>query len=658
MATTIGELLVKLGLDGSTYTKGISDAESKTKGSTGNIGKSFDDAGGHVSKFGGIMAGIGAGIGMAAFGAVTTGIGKVTDVLGDAEKAYQDAAVSTAQLSTAVGNNVGTWSYYQAGVEKGIDANLKFGFSGDDLRSSMAILVGVTDDVGQAQKDQAEAMDLARLKGIDLASATNIVMKAQEGNTGALKKLGIAIAPVTTAMDKLNASGKKVTQAQKDAAKAADLQATETAALTGITQLAGGQAEAYADTSAGKLAAAHAKVTEAMVKLGGITDQIVQAVMPGLADAFENIMNAVGPVLTQLGTAMPGVIATVQAAIQALSGALSPIVKVFAADIPGAIDTVKAAISGLLPSFGSSGAGGAASGLGKDMTQLQTTFSAVFADIQSIVTAATGIITNIWKTFGSDIMGAVKVYMQYIQETFQNVLAIVQGVFDTFSALFKGDWAGVWKGIQEIFSGVWAQVGSIFRALLNALPIALDAFGKIIGGLWGNIWHGLQTAAQSIGNAINSAVAQYVIQPVKDGFNSLVTFIIGIPGRITSAASGMFDGIWNAFKGAINNVIRGWNSLHFSFAGFNMGPLGNVAGFNMSVPKIPTLHSGGIVPGAPGTDVLALLQAGERVTSRADVARGGGAGNTFYITNPVPEPPSVSMAHANLMLAYSGRSGN
>ena len=52
-----------------------------------------------------------------------------------------------------------------------------------------------------------------------------------------------------------------------------------------------------------------------------------------------------------------------------------------------------------------------------------------------------------------------------------------------------------------------------------------------------------------------------------------------------------------------------------------------------------------------------MLQAGERVTSARDVAQGAG-GNTFYITNPVPEPPSVSMAHANLMLAYSGRSGN
>ncbi|MGD0862513.1 MAG: hypothetical protein ABSA21_07095 [Candidatus Limnocylindrales bacterium] len=278
---TIGELLVKLGLEGSGYSKGLSEAESKTRSSTGKMGKSFDEASGHVSKFGGIMSGIAVGAGIAAFNAIEGAAGKLIGVLEDSEKAYQDAQVSTAQLGTALKNNVPAAQDNIDAINAQISANLKYGFSADDQRSSMALLVGVTHNVSQAQKDQAEAMDLARLKGIDLGSATTIVMKAQEGNTGALKKLGIVVAPVTTAMDKLTASHKHATPEQIKAAKAADLQATATAALGVIQQAAGGQAKAYADTSAGKLAAAHAKVTEAMVKLGAITDKIVQAVLPG-----------------------------------------------------------------------------------------------------------------------------------------------------------------------------------------------------------------------------------------------------------------------------------------------------------------------------------------------------------------------------------------
>ena len=659
--STIGELLVKLGLDPATYTKGLSTAESKTKTSMGNAGKSFDDAGTHVSKFGSIMSGMAVGAGIALTNLATDGIGKIVGVLGDSEKAYQDAAVSTAQFNTALKNNIpGINDQKQAlgdtsdAMQSVMEDNLKYGFSMNDQRSTMALLVGVTKDGDQALSDSAEAMDLARLKGIDLASATNIVMKAQEGNTGALKKLGIIVAPVTTAMDKLTATNKKATDAQKAAAKAADLQATETASLAAIQKMAGGQAEAYANTSAGKLAAAHAKVTEAEVKLGAITDQIVQTVMPGLADAFENIMDAVGPVLQQLGQDMPGVISTVNAAIGTLSNALSPIVKVFAADIPGAINTVKAAISGLLPSFGSGS--GAATGLGKDVSALSATFTNAFADIQTIVQGALGILENAWQTFGGDIMAAVKVYMQYVQDTIQNVLQVVQGIFDIFAGLFSGDWSKVWKGVQEVFGGIWNQIGSMLKAALDLIPIMLDAAGKVIGGIWGNIWHGLETAVGVVWDGIAAVIKGY-IGLINAEFNVLVGFVTGLPGAIGKAAAGMFDGIWDAFKGAINMIIKGWNSLEFKFGGFDLGPLGKVASFDMKVPKIPTLHSGGIVPGTPGTDVLALLQAGERVTSARDVAQGAG-GNTFYITNPVPEPPSVSMAHANLMLAYSGRSGN
>ena len=73
---TIGELLVKLGLDNSTFHTALSESESKIKGSTGNIGKHFDDAGAHVSKFGGIMSGIGMGIGMGVFNLAADGIGE------------------------------------------------------------------------------------------------------------------------------------------------------------------------------------------------------------------------------------------------------------------------------------------------------------------------------------------------------------------------------------------------------------------------------------------------------------------------------------------------------------------------------------------------------------------------------------------------------
>ena len=723
---TIGELLVRLGLDPASYTKGLSTAESSTKSSAGNIGKHFDDAGSHVSKFGSVMHGVAVGVGVELTHLATEGVGKIVDVLKDAEKDFQDAAVSTAKLSTAVDNALPGLKAYPNGlkdttaaVNDTLEANLNLGFSMDDQRNSMALLVGVTKNVPQAEKDMSEAMDLARLKGIDLASATNIVMKAQEGNTGALKKLGIVVAPVTTAMDALRASNEKATPAQIAAAKAADLQATETAALAGVTKLAGGQAEAYANTSAGKLAAAHAKVTEAMVKLGSITDQIVQAVLPALADAFENIMNAVGPVLTQIGSQMPAVISTAKGAFDTLKKALAPIMDAFSEALPAAIALAKTAFAGIVTAFNNiktaimpllnnvldplretfadltknqdalKGAlivlgGVVAAVVVPPMLAWAAATIAAVLPIIAIAAAVAALIVILDKTgmldwLGKNVMPMVSAAGEYLS---RNVLPVLSSAFNNIvSAVLPP----LTTAMQFISGTVIPALSAAFDWIVkNVLPPLVSAFNWIATNVFPVLASVAQTAFKGIAQYISTSVdlaksAFGVLQTaigvvssvfsglqtaigavwsgITGGINTFVGFVQGIPGKITTAASGMFEGINRAFKSAINAIIGGWNGLQFKIPGFKIGPIG-YDGFTLGVPKIPTLHSGGIVPGTPGTDVLALLQAGERVTSARDVARGGSGGNTFYITNPVPEPPSVSMAHANLMMAYSGRSGN
>jgi phage-related protein len=104
-----------------------------------------------------------------------------------------------------------------------------------------------------------------------------------------------------------------------------------------------------------------------------------------------------------------------------------------------------------------------------------------------------------------------------------------------------------------------------------------------------------------------------VVAWVRRKWNSIVDFVRGLPGKISSAASGMWDGIKTAFKNALNWVIDRWNGLSWTLPSVDT-PFGKIGGWTISTPNIPRLHSGGIVPGAPGSETLALLQAGERVT--------------------------------------------
>jgi hypothetical protein len=105
-------------------------------------------------------------------------------------------------------------------------------------------------------------------------------------------------------------------------------------------------------------------------------------------------------------------------------------------------------------------------------------------------------------------------------------------------------------------------------------------------------------------------------------------FIRQIPGWIAGAFSGIAGSISSPFRSAFNFIASAWNNtvggLSFSIPSWVPGLGGNSFG----VPRIPYFHSGGVVPGVVGTNVLAMVQAGERVGS---VASGGSGGQTIVI---------------------------
>ena len=98
-------------------------------------------------------------------------------------------------------------------------------------------------------------------------------------------------------------------------------------------------------------------------------------------------------------------------------------------------------------------------------------------------------------------------------------------------------------------------------------------------------------------------------------------------------------------RGVINTIIRGWNSLRFSIPSVDLGPLGKVGGFTIGTPNIPYLHTGGTVPGTPGSDVLATLQAGERVLP-------AGSGNSGPVINVYGDVYGDSLDELSRKIAY------
>lgn len=257
--------------------------------------------------------------------------------------------------------------------------------------------------------------------------------------------------------------------------------------------------------------------------------------------------------------------------------------------------------------------------------QISATVSEVMTTVSDVIKGVVTVVTVLWRNFGDNLLGHLKRIVGPIVLTIKGVMETIRGIIKVVTSLIQGDWSGVWNGIKMIFSGVW-------KAILGIVRYAVEEIRTKIG------------MAMEVARSMVSGAMRAIKSSVSDGFNAVVSFIAGLPGRISRVAGGMFDGIKNAFRSALNWVIRSWNRLEFKIPGFDPpGPGPKIGGFTLGVPDIPEFHSGGVVPGRMGSEVLALLQAGETVRTPAQEAALGGAG-VVNIYGPVGDDWSPWLA--------------
>ena len=199
------------------------------------------------------------------------------------------------------------------------------------------------------------------------------------------------------------------------------------------------------------------------------------------------------------------------------------------------------------------------------------------------------------------------------------------------------------KIVRTVVDAVWGVLKALVKWVIGALPevwaILKNApliwlirnFGKIKNAAvaafnWvkraaTNAWNWVKTAA---GNAVSF---------VKSKFNSVVSFFRNLPGKIKSAASGMWDGIKEAFRSVINTIIGWWNGLEFSVPGIDKGPI-HIGGFSLGTPDIGKLAAGGpalagspYIVGEQGPELFVPSQAGTVLPN------GGGAIHTHVYLN-------------------------
>ena len=201
-----------------------------------------------------------------------------------ASKAAGESEASAARLSQAFQNAGLSLDEYQGKIDRLNQQGLALAFDDEDVQDAIASLVTATGDAEEAFNDLAIAQDIARARGIDLAAATNIVIAAEQGRYGALKRMGIVL----------------------------DENASSEEALAQLQQRYAGNAQAYAETSAASWDRLGNAVENNLETIGGALNKVMVPIL-ALSAAAPGIA-AVGGALGGLGASAGGITALAAAA--------------------------------------------------------------------------------------------------------------------------------------------------------------------------------------------------------------------------------------------------------------------------------------------------------------------------------------------------------
>jgi hypothetical protein len=196
------------------------------------------------------------------------------------------------------------------------------------------------------------------------------------------------------------------------------------------------------------------------------------------------------------------------------------------------------------------------------------------------------------------------------------------GVFATNNFKIASMASAVQTGVTSAATKVWAGMQWLLNTALLASPITWIVLGIIA----------LVAVIVLIATKTDwfSRAWRASWRWIKDAASNTWDYMKKIPGWIGTAFAKVADFISRPYRTAFNMIARAWNNtvgrLSFTFPSWIPG----IGGNGFSVPNLPTFHSGGVVGGVRGTPQVALLQAGERVSS---VTTGGGAGGTTVVAD-------------------------
>lgn len=347
--------------------------------------------------------------------------------------------------------------------------------------------------------------------------------------------------------------------------------------------------------------------------------------LPPIISGISGILNVVAPLLGPLSElvgsvlgALAPILGIVAAAIQPLIAPLTTIITLLGNILVGALEAVMPLIEVLADALGSHLAV-VLEVVGAVLEAVAPIFTVLFDALGPIIEALAPLYELL--AVVADIVGAVlgpiiqvlgDILLWLVEQVIVPfVVPIIEVLADLLTGLLGG--AIAWLVEQFRIAGqgfeiIWGFIRDTVVQRAEEMAEGFDALVALFKVGWGILNTQVFTPIKNGINTVKTVVSN-ALSGIRSGWNSFISFVQGIPGKIRGALSDMFSPLADGFRSAINSVISGWNNLSFSIPSVEIPGLGTVGGGTLNTPNIPYLQTGGFTT-AQG---LAMLHPDEMV---------------------------------------------
>ena len=575
-----------------------------------------------------------------AFDAIRVGTGATGEQLGALEESFKnvvkqvpaefgDAGTAIAELNTRLGL---TGAPLEGLASQLLELSR---ITETDLAGNVAAVSSVFQNFGVGVEEQGPKLDLlfrtSQATGVSVADlaatmADSGVVLRQVGLDfdqsaallGTLSKAGV------DAGDVMPALSRSLATAAKDGKDAGDVFAETFAAIKGAPDdvaASGAALEVFGARAGPRLSALIREGKLSYEDLLGTITTGGETIMGAgedtkdfaeqLTELKNNAMVALEPVATQvfgaLGDAMGWVtdnanwlipvLAVAAGAIAAVAAVTAVLNIVMAANpIALVVIAIAALVAGLVWAYNN---------VDWFRSAVETAWNAITA---AVSWAWENVLRPVWDLIYWYIENVLIRYVQVLWTVYSTVWnAIAAAVTWAWENVLRPVWDAIWWFVESVlvptFQALWETVRTVWEGVTSAVGTAWtflsDVFGKLMFGI------------------------ELVRGWIGDKVEAVVGFFTSLPGRIAGAVVGLWDGLTNSFRNAINVIIGLWNGLaipSFTIGGWDAFgvTLPSFTTPRIEFPDLPVLHSGGVFAAPrPGGEGLALLRDGERVLTRA-----------------------------------------